>query len=222
MKNTSKALSVILTILFFVIAISFICFAAEKQTLPNLNKSQTDAQAFKLESIKIVQKAVKKIPASALTANTTLPLNAPKVDLVCSVKVYYDEAKTMPIPSAGAQGGIYHLTPSQSPQRPLPYHAYIAVEVKNVGYKSSAENFTNRVSLYGNALINPGSYMTSAVTLAPGETAVFDYYVGPFYPSVVLKDKVVMVQAFADVASKVAEDNETNNAALYRLTFVWP
>jgi hypothetical protein len=221
MKKTSKVLSVILTMLFFVVATSIISFAAERQAVPNVSKSQPDAQAFKLENVKIVQKGVRKIP-SAVTANASLPLTAAKVDLVCSVKVYYDEARTMPVPSVGAQGGIYHLTPSQSPQRPLPYHAYIAVEVKNAGFKSAAENFTNRVSLAGNALYSPGNYTTSPVTLAPGETAVFDYYVGPIYPSIAAKDRVVVVQAFADVGSKVAEDSETNNGTFYKLTFVWP
>jgi len=223
MKKTSKVLFVIMTMLFFIVSLSYISAAAEKQTLPTVKKSQTDAQALKTENVIVMQKAMRKIPSANLKANTSLPLNAAKVDLVCSVKAYYDEARTMPVVSTGAQSGIYHLTPAQSPQRPLPYYAYITVEVKNIGYKSAAANVTNRVTLGGNALNSPGNYITSpAVTLEPGETAAFDYYCGPFGPNIALKDRVIMVQAYADSGSKVAEDNEANNGALYKLTFVWP
>jgi hypothetical protein len=223
MKKTSKALSVIMTILFFVVSLSFVSLAADKQTLPNLNKSQNDAQAMKIENVKILQKAVRKIPSAFLKANTSLPVNATKVDLICSIKAYYDEAKTMPVPSTGAQTGAYHLTPLQSPQRPLPYYVYFTVEVKNIGVKSAAANVTNRVFISGNALAYPGNYITSpAVTLEPGETAAYDYYCGPFGPNGIFKDKFITVQAMADVASKVVEDNETNNSAVYKLTFVWP
>lgn len=222
MKKAGKLLSVILTILFFVPALSIICIAAEKQTAVNQRKSPADTQAFKPESIKITQSAVRKIP-SAVKLNTAIAPSGPKVDLVCSIKAYYDQARTMPVTSLTAQTGIYHLTPAQSPQRPLPYHAYFTVEVKNTGWKSAAANVTNKVTLSGNALYSPGYYITSpAVTLEPGETAAFDYYVGPFYPYIGMKDKMVIVQAIADVGSKVSEDNEANNIALYRLTFVWP
>jgi hypothetical protein len=223
MKKTSKALSIILTILFFVISLSFISLAAERQTLPSVNKSQPDAQVMKIENVKIMQKAVRKIPSAYMKANTSLPVNATKVDLICSIKAYYDEARTMPVTSTGEQTGIYHLTPLQSPQRPMPYYAYFTVEVKNIGMKSAAADVTNRVFLTGNALSYPGNYITSpAVTLAPGETAAYDYYCGPFGPNGIFKDKFIMVQAIADVTSKVAEDNETNNTAIYKLTFVWP
>lgn len=223
MKKTSKALSIILTILFIVVSLSFISLAADRQALPNLKKSQTDVQTTKLENVMIMQKAMRKIPSASLKANTALSLAGPNVDLICSIKAYYDEARTMPVPSTGAQSGIYHLTPTQSPQRPLPYHVYFTVEVKNIGVKSVAANVTNRVFLTGNALNSSGNYITSpAVTLDPGETAAYDYYCGPFGPNIALKDRVIMVQAMADIASKVVEDNETNNGAMYKLTFVWP
>jgi hypothetical protein len=223
MKITSKVLSVIMTILFFVVSLSYISAAAEKQTLPTVKKSQTDAQALKTENVIVMQKAMRKIPSATLKANTSLPLNAAKVDLVCSIKAYYDEARTMPVVSTGAQTGIYHLTPLQSPQRPLPYYAFLTVEVKNNGFKSAAANVTNRVVLSGSALNSPGNYITSpAVTLEPGETAAFDYYCGPFGPNVSLKDRFIIVQAIADFGSKVVEDNEANNTAAYKLTFVWP
>jgi hypothetical protein len=223
MKKTSKALSIILTILFFVVSLSFVSLAADRKTLPNVNKSQPDAQVMKIENVKIMQKAVRKIPTTSLKANTALALSGPKVDLVCSIKAYYDEARTMPVPSTGEQSGIYHLTPLQSPQRPLPYYAFFTVEVKNIGVKSAAVDVTNRVFLSGNALSYPGNYVTSpAVTLEPGETVAYDYYCGPFGPNGIFKDKFITVQAMADITSKVVEDNETNNTAVYKLTFVWP
>jgi hypothetical protein len=223
MKKTSKVLSVMMIILFFVVSLSFVSLAAEKQTLPTVKKSQPEAQVMKIENVKIMQKTMRKIPSASLKANTSLPLNAAKVDLICSIKAYYDEARTMPVPSTGAQSGAYHLTPLQSPQRPLPYHVYFTIEVKNIGFKSAAANVTNRVFLTGNALNSPGNYVTSpAVTLEPGETAAYDYYCGPFGPNIALKDRVIMVQAYADSGSKVVEDSETNNGALYKLTFVWP
>jgi hypothetical protein len=194
-------------------------------------KAEQQTQEFKLEDMKFTQKPVRKIP-SGLTLEEKQKAAAElnkgltklkKSDLVCSIKAYYNEARTMPVESWGRNGGIYHLSPVKSPQRPYPYCVFFTVEVKNIGAETAASNVVNKVVFQSSpAFFPPVAYATSPPeNIEPGETAEYDYYYGPF-GGAILNNRSIIVNALADYPPHVSEVDENNNTAMYTLRFVWP
>lgn len=197
-------------------------------------KCEAAADNFKPDLTRFEEKPLRKLPARLSVADLELAKkfklnpatvqNIVKVDLTCEIKAYYDSAHTLPVQSAGANMGIYHISSQQSPPRPFPYYAFFAMTVKNAGVVNPAPNVTNRVFFTSTPpFIPPKLFNTSPETFSPGEAVEYKYWWGSFTPAATfLHNKIITVQTSADFPPHVTEDNEGNNNCSYQLKFVYP
>lgn len=182
----------------------------------------------KTEDLKFEQRPARKIPSKmtgselghAKSGMAVKSLTKP--DLICEIKAYYDEAKTMPLPG-GPGAGTYHMSPQLSPPRPSPIYAFFFVEAKNAGMVKS-QSTGAKVVVTGNFFSGmPPSYFP-LYPLAPGEAVEYPYVYGPFMAAsgASFNGKKISIDATADHSQHVAEGSEGNNNCTYTLSFVWP
>lgn len=209
-----------LLLVWGIVGVAAICSAAQ----------QAPIDTFKLESARLQAASQRKLPAQLSAADAELAKkfkltpaalkNIVKVDLTCQVKAYYDQAHSQPIPTAGANVGVYHI--KNGPTRPMPYFAYFEVAVKNQGIVDSAVNVSNRL-YFTSPLFAAQQILTPPESIAPGETAEYKYYWGAFGPNTaMLHNKVISIQVGVDYPPHVSEDNEANNVCGYQLRFEYP
>lgn len=170
-----------------------------------------------LQDLKIIKQPLIRIAAKP--GGFVIPpgsILAQMPDLTCTIKAYYDQAKTRPI-----QANTWHMwfgsyTP---PLSPPPWYIYNDVEVKNIG-GVKAENFTVRI--HAQNPTKPPQDFFETTSLEPGETVIFPYHWGAFQPTAILLNKSVVFSSFVDTTGKIAEANEGNNNCSFSVKFLYP
>lgn len=203
--------------------------AAEKaaQKKPASPAATQQTIELKTEDLKFEQKPSRRIPSkmtSSELGQATSGMAAKsltKPDLICEIKAYYDEAKTMPVPGESGNG-TYHMSPQLSPPRPSPIYAFFFAEVKNAGMVKS-QGTSTKLTVTGNFFSMPPSYFP-LYPLDPGEAMEYPYVYGPFMAAscASFNGQKLSISATADHPQHVVEGSEGNNNCTYTLSFVCP
>jgi len=146
-------------------------------------------------------------PLPELRIKTHKPLvREKKLDLKCSIKAFYDQARTKPV-----TGGIYHVYTA-----PLPKLIYFDVIVENEGSTDTAPGFQTIIRFDPPSPQPDQTFNKFIPDLGPGESYVFQFYGPPLSP---IPSKVLKTMAKVDFTNAVKEDVETNNQCSYQVTF---
>jgi hypothetical protein len=210
--------------MWFILVMSVPIYAFTETPAVSTTAAQ-QKQEFKFEDLKLTQKQVTKIPTPLTLEEKHKieiqkgPTKMEKVDLVSSVKAFYDEARTMPVESMGGIQGKFHLDPT-SPKRPEPYFIFFVAEVRNVAVSTIAAHLTNSIILGNDWSPETINFTTSPVNLDPGETAEYEYKVGPV--GSIPANHSLYIEVVADDPQHISEDHKGNNHSKYAVKFVWP
>lgn len=213
MKTVNVALcsaAVVCTVLFFAIlpGVSPAATAEpRKQQSSPANRSPTPVQ----ERFQIKEKPLRMLSPAA-GAQPGIAGQVRKLDLVCSVRAYYDESLTKPV-----SGGTAHYA-LMAYNTKLHFNA----EVKNAGLANKSGPFLARMTMdYPNYPTNASATATWNVVVAdlgPGVSGAKAVWIGPLFPPPYFIAKQITVSAEVDLTKKVAEDIETNNTCSLTVT----
>lgn len=202
-KQIGFGMGLLLTCCFCIgFLFSNICtlYAAEKAPSGQSQKTTmgADKQIEKLDFKPLPEIRIK--PTKPLTKDI-------KLDLKCSIKAFYDQARTKPV-----TGGIYHFAAAPSPKR-----IYYDVIVENEGSTDTAPHFGTRIVFDPPSPQPDQTFNKFTPDLGPGESHVFQFYGPPLslYPP----GNVLKTTAIVDFTNLVKEDIETNNQCSYQVTF---